>query len=162
GIGRAFGWSPISSSKQMEEMMKREVILLVDADAETARGVGMVASDLQLDVRFAWQTEGDLNLYEGLSDVALIVLDADPGIRAGGIPLEFARRGPALPLILIAGCDESELEPIPGAYRTTHRLRKPVSFEELSAACKRLIHHPEDGACQCDRWGHRCKDCQHE
>jgi hypothetical protein len=67
-------------------VMERNFLLLIDADADTASAVMEAAAGTHLDLRFARTSNDAFHLFDGgLDDVAVIVLDVDPGgARHGG------------------------------------------------------------------------------
>jgi len=139
--------------------MKRDLILLVNSDAETARLIGLVAITLQCDLRFATSARADLHLEETLTDVTLIVLDADYGINEAAPSPRVVSDATTVPVIIVSTDDKSWLEPILGADRTQHYLRKPVSFKQLKTLVTKFLGRTEEKSICCDRWGHRCEDC---
>src|SRR5690242_10652355 len=139
--------------------MKRDLILLVNGDAETARMIGSVANTLQCDLRFATSAKADLHLEETLTDVTLIVLNADYGTNEAALSPRIVACATTLPVIVLSTNDKSWLEPIFGADRTQHYLRKPVSLKHLKTLITKFLGRGEEKSCRCDRWGHRCEDC---
>ena len=140
--------------------MKRKIVLLVDADADTASSVLEAASMTNLDVRFA-RTSRDLFqlIYDGLEDVAVIVLDVDPGVHGMAVLEALDAWGPAPPVIVISSLEEDGLKPVALAHGAQECFGKPVSDERLKMAIAKLAGTPEASACQCDVWGHPCKGC---
>ncbi len=139
--------------------MKRDLILLVNGDAETARMIGTVASALQCDLRFATSSRADLHREETLSDVTLIVFDADYGTNEAALSPRVVTCATTLPVIILSTDDTSWLEPILGADRTQHYLRKPVSLKQLKTLVTKFLGRIDEKSSCCDRWGHRCEDC---
>ena len=139
--------------------MKRDLILLVNGDADTARLIGAVATTLQCDLRFATSARTDLHLEETLTDVTLIVLDADYGINEAAPSPRVVTDATTVPVIIVSTDDKSWLEPILGADRTQYYLRKPVSLKQLRTLVTKFLGHAEEKSSCCDRWGHRCEDC---
>ena len=140
--------------------MKRDVVLLVDADAETANAVGSIAALANFDVRFA-RTSHDFSplTRDDLADVELIVLDADSGLQSLGVLETLAGWVPAPPVIMISGSDKAFSCPTIFAHVVTEFLGKPLSIESLKTAIARFVHTPESHHCRCDIWGHPCADC---
>ena len=141
-----------------EKTMKRDLILLVNGDAETARTIGSVASALQCDLRYATSSRADLHLEETLTGVTLIVFDADYGTNEASVSPRVVTCATTLPVIVLSTDDKSWLEPIFGADRTQYYLRKPVSLKQLKPLVTTFLGR-EEKSCRCDRWGHRCEDC---
>ena len=141
--------------------MKRNVVLLVDADADTASAVMEAAAETHLDLRFA-RTSKDafLNLFDGgLDDVAVIVLDVDPGVHGMAVLEALDAWGPAPPVIVISSLEEARLEPVALAHGAQECFGKPVSIERLKTAIAKLARPPKARVHQCDRWDHPCKGC---
>ena len=141
--------------------MKRNVVLLVDADADTASAVIEAAAETHLDLRFA-RTSKDafLNLFDGgLDDVAVIVLDVDPGVHGMAVLEALNAWGPAPPVIVISSLEEAHLEPVALAHGAQECFGKPVSIERLKTAIAKLARPPESRVCRGDMWGHPCKGC---
>lgn len=139
--------------------MKRDLILLVNGDAETARMIGAIASELQCDLRFAASSRADVHLEATLTDVAVIVFDADYGANEAALSPRVVTCATTLPVIILSTNDKSWLEPILGADRTQHYLRKPVSLKQLKTLVTKFLGHANEKSSCCDRWGHRCEDC---
>ena len=140
--------------------MKRNVVLLIDADADTASSVMEAASLTNLDVRFA-RTSGDLFhlIQAGLDDVAVVVLDVDPGVHGMAVLEALDAWDPAPPVIVISSLEEAHLAPVTRAHGAQECFGKPVSIERLKTAIAKLARPPEARVHQCDRWDHPCKDC---
>jgi CheY-like chemotaxis protein len=139
--------------------MKRRIVLLIDADADTATSVLEAASLTNLDVRFA-RTSRDLFplIQAGLDDVAVIVLDVDPGVHNLAVLETLDAWGPAPPVIVISSLEESQLRPV--AHGAKECLGKPVSDERLRMAIAKFAGVSEARGGRCDMWGHACKGCQ--
>ena len=140
--------------------MKRNVVLLIDADADTASSLLEAASVANLDVRFA-RTSRDLFqlIQTGLDDVAVVVLDIDPGVHGMAVLEALDAWAPAPPVIVISSLEEAHLEPVALAHGAQECFGKPVSIERLKTAIAKLARPPEARACRCDTWGHPCKGC---
>ena len=140
--------------------MKRNVVLLIDADADTASSLLEAASETNLDMRFA-RTSRDLFqlIQAGLDDVAVVVLDVDPGVHGMAVLEALDAWGPAPPVIVISSLEEAHLEPVALAHGAQECFGKPVSIERLKTAIAKLARPPEARVHQCDRWGHPCKGC---
>ena len=132
--------------------MKRNVILLIDADADTQAATLTAAQTAGLDVRAA-QIERDLSeitQFE-LDDVAAIVLDYDPDVHGPAIAEELSQWLPPRPLIFISSEYEHSL--IFEGSATRH-LTKPVSAAQIVHALDAILNQQPAG--NCDRWGHPC------
>lgn len=144
----------------MRAIMKRSVVLLIDGDADTAGAVMQAAAETDLDFRFARTSKDAFHLFDGgLDDVAVIVLDVDPGVHGMAVLEALNVWGPAPPVIVISSLEEAHLEPVALAHGAQECFGKPVSIERLKTAIAKLAQPPEVGACRCDRWGHPCTGC---
>lgn len=139
--------------------MKRDLILLVNANPDTARLIESIASTRQCDLRFTASATADSHLEETLTGVTLIVLDADDGVDEGSLSPRVVTCATTLPVIVVSKEDKSWLEPILGTDRPQHYLRKPVSVKQLNRLVDKVLGHGDDKSCRCDRWGHPCQEC---
>jgi DNA-binding NtrC family response regulator len=141
--------------------MKRSVVLLIDADADTSSSVLEAASLTNLDVRFA-RTSRDLfqMIQAGLDDVAVVVLDVDPGVHGMAVLEALDAWASAPPVIVTSSLEESYLRPVALAHGATECLGKPIGMERLTTAIEKFSATPEARGCRCDAWGHPCKDCR--
>lgn len=130
--------------------MKRNVILLVDADADTCAATLVAAASVGFDVRFA-QIERDLSeLTEfSLDEVAVIVLDYDPDVHGLAIAELLDHWEPPRPVILLSSGDGVD-HPLTLVGTNARHLTKPVTVPRLAHAIQTLVLH----GCSCDRWGH--------
>jgi len=143
--------------------MKRKVMLVVNAETETAAVAGAVASALQLDVRFISGPAAFSWLEQELAGVAMVVLDTDRGLSAGCNVPELIRDTVTLPVLIVSSYDKSWLGPLLGTDANKHYLSKPVSKDQLQDLIGQLLDSDQEHACSCDRWGHPCPDCaRHE
>ena len=141
--------------------MKPNVILLVDADADTCAATLAAAQTAGLDVRFG-QIRRDLSEIAefGLDDIAVIVLDYDPDTHGSAIGETLAQWQAPRPLIFISS---NKMAPPPRmpAGRAAKHLTKPVTVERLAHAI-RSIARPCEAQTPCsDRWGHPCSNSRH-
>ena len=140
--------------------MKRDVVLLVDADVETVSAVGSIAALANFDVRFAQTSPDSFALTrDDLADVKLIVLEADSDLQSLNVLEALAGLVPDPPVIMISGPDQKVFRPVMFAHVVTEFLAKPVSIEELKTVIARFVHTPHAHHCRCDVWGHPCADC---
>lgn len=144
--------------------MKRNVILVVNAEPETASALAAVASGLHLDVRFISDGVAVSQLEQALADVDGIVLDIDHGRGAGFIAPDVVWDTVTLPMLIVSSYDKSWIEPFLGGTDPSKHsyLSKPVSSHELELLLRHLLN-PEDGlACICERQGHPCANCSRQ
>jgi len=141
-------------------IMKPNVILLVDADADTCAATLAAARTLRLDIRYA-QVACDLSEITecGLDDIAVIVLDVDPDVHWATIAEMLQDWRPPRPVILI-----SSVEDAPHSVRRPSRearyISKPVSIERLTEEIAALARSPQLHPSCCDRWGHPFESCE--
>jgi len=134
--------------------MKRNVILLIDADTETC-AAALTASDLVgLDIRFA-KIQRDFSELAGLAldDVATIVLDYDPEVHGPAIIESLERWLPARPVIFVSSAEDLA-HPMFKTAGTTQHLIKPVTAPRLMRALNATLHKPNCNCPTCDQWGH--------
>jgi DNA-binding response OmpR family regulator len=140
--------------------MKRNVVLLIDGDADTAGAVMEATAETDLDVRFARTSKDAFHLFAGgLDDVAIIVLDVDPGVHGMAVVEALNTWRPVLPLIVVSSLEEAHLKPVAVAHGAQACFGKPVSAARLKTAMVRLAQRPTARASRCDQWGHSCADC---
>lgn len=140
--------------------MKRNVVLLVDADADTTSAVMEAAAETRLDLRFARTSKDAFHLFDdGLDDVAVIVLDVDPGVHGMALLEALDACGSVPPVIVISSLEEAHLYPVAIAHGAQECLGKPVSIQHLKAAIAKVAQPPEARGCRCDLWGHPCEGC---
>ena len=107
--------------------MKRDVVLLVDADADTVNAVGSIAARANFDVRFTQTSPNSFPLTrDDLEYVELIVLDADSDLQSLNVLEALAGWVPNLPVIMISDPREKVLRPTIFAHAVTEYLEKPV------------------------------------
>jgi DNA-binding response OmpR family regulator len=149
-----------SLHRKRTAIMKRNVVLLIDADGDTSGAALEAARIAGLDVRFA-RTSRELFAMSqsGLEDVAAIVLDVDPGVHGMAVleALDGWRPGP--PVIVISSLEESHLRPVALAHGARDCFGKSVSIQRLKTAIAELVRSRGARVCRCDAWGHPCKDC---
>lgn len=140
--------------------MKRDVVLLLDADADTVSAVGSIAALANFDVRFAQSSRDVFPLTrEDLADVTLIVLNAESDLQSLNVLEALAGWVPNPPVIMVSGPDQKVFRPVMFAHVVTEFLAKPVSIKDLKSVIARFVHMPESDHCRCDVWGHPCADC---
>src|SRR2546423_15468850 len=119
--------------------MKRDVILVVDADADTASLVGSVAALTNLDLRFARTSRDLFQMIEAkFDDIAVIVLDVDPGVHGMAVLEALDPWGPAPPVIVVSSLEESHLCSVALAHGAAECFGKPASIQRLKTAIEKL------------------------
>jgi FixJ family two-component response regulator len=114
--------------------MKRNVILLVDADPDTCAATLAASQALGFDVRFG-QVRHDLSEITefGLDDVAVVVIDYDPDVHGPAITDALIHWLSPRPLIFISRDGVVRRPRMPAGGAAT-KLTKPVTSEELAHA----------------------------
>ena len=98
---------------QKEEFMKRNIILVLDADADTARAVASAAADVNCDIRFVRTSKDFFHFcHEDFENVSAIILDVDPGVHGMAIleALDACENTP--PIIVVSALEEHRLSSI--------------------------------------------------
>lgn len=141
--------------------MKRNVILLVDGDADLSSIVLLAAADQALDVRLARSARDGFGICPSpMDDVAAIIIDLDSGLQALKLLAALQREARTPAVIAISSLEETFMREVALAYGAGSGLSKPVSREELRKAIARAVAEAEGiGGGRCDGWGHPCPDC---
>jgi FixJ family two-component response regulator len=133
--------------------MKRNVVLVLDADADTARAVASAATTRNCDLRFV-QTSKEFFQFcsEDFKNVAAIVLDMDPGVHGMAIleALDACENTP--PIIVVSALEEHRLSSVVQRHGAMACLGKPLSFTRLARALDQAMESAV--APRCDLWGH--------
>ena len=133
--------------------MKRNIVLVLDADADTARAVASAATTRNCDLRFV-QTSKEFFHFcsEEFENVAAIVLDVDPGMHGMAIleALDACENTP--PIIVVSALEEHLLGPVVQRHGAMACLGKPLSFTRLARAIDQTLERA--AAPRCDLWGH--------
>ncbi len=134
--------------------MKRNVILLVNGDADTCAATLAAADSMKLDVRFA-EIRRDLSEINevALDDVAVIVLDYDPDVHGREISDTLNQWSPPRPLVFISS-NEHFCHPMLLAGRKAAHLMKPVTSGQIAHAIDMVAPDSNCSERKCDRWGH--------
>jgi len=133
--------------------MKRNVVLVLDADADTARAVASAAPGVSCDIRFIRTSKDFFHFcHEDFEDVAAIVLDVDPGVHGMAIleALDACENAP--PIIVVSALEEQCLGPVVQRHGAIACLGKPLSFTQLGRALDQAVERAT--APRCDLWGH--------
>jgi len=133
--------------------MKRSVVLVLDADADTARAVASAAATRNCDLRFV-QTSKEFFHFcrEDFKNVAAIVLDVDPGVHGMAIleASDVCENSP--PIIVVSALEEHRLGPVVQRHGAIACLGKPLSVTRLARAIDQTLGRV--AAPRCDLWGH--------
>lgn len=140
--------------------MKRDILLLVDADADNADVVWPVATLNRLRVRLVRTSYDFFQLIEnGLTDVAIIVLDVDPGVHGMAVLEALDACDLTAPVIILSSLEEALLHPVAIAHGAKECFGKPVLTQRLRTAIGKFARAPEAQGRRCDAGGHPCEGC---
>jgi FixJ family two-component response regulator len=133
--------------------MKRNVVLVLDADAETARAVASAAATRNCDLRFV-QTSKEFFHFcrEDFENVIVIILEVDPRMHGMAIleASDVCENSP--PIIVVSALEEHRLGPVVQRHGAMACLGKPLSFTRLARALDQAVERA--AAPSCDLWGH--------
>ena len=133
--------------------MKRNVVLVLDADADTASAVASAAATGNCDLRFM-QTSKEFFQFCGrdFENVVAIVLDVDPGVHGMAIleALDACENTP--PIIVASALEEQCLDSVVQRHGAVACLGKPLSVRLLARAIDQVLRRAN--APRCDLWGH--------
>lgn len=135
--------------------MKRNVILVLDADADTARAVANAAAGVACDVRFVRTSKEFFHFgHKDFENVIAIILDVDPGGDGMAIleALDTCEKAP--PIIVVSALEEHRLSSVVHQHGAIACLGKPLSFLRLANAVDEALTIAALAAPRCDVWGH--------
>jgi FixJ family two-component response regulator len=139
--------------------MKRNVVLVVDADADTARAVEIAAASADVDPRFM-RTSGEFFHFcnDDFENVGAIILDVDPGVHGMAIleAVDACENTP--PVIVVSALEEAHLHAIVRRRGAVACLGKPISVSRLIRVLDEITARRVSTG-RCDLWGHPV-DCK--
>jgi FixJ family two-component response regulator len=133
--------------------MKRSVVLVLDADGDTARTVACAAASLSCDLRFMRSSKEFFHFCnDDFENVAAIVLDVDPGMHGMAVleALDACENTP--PAIVVSALEEHHLSSVVQQHGATACLGKPLSSMRLTRAVEKALAAATPP--RCDVWGH--------
>ena len=142
--------------------MKADVLLLVDADPNSAELVALAAMKSRHHViRANTSLEAFRILNGGLDEVDVIVVDVDPGVHGLAV-LEAIDASPtAPPVVILTSLEEVYMTPIGAAHGAAACIGKPFTVEKLASVIEQVsAPGRRSAAWSSDAWGHphRCEN----
>lgn len=142
--------------------MKADVLLLVDADPNSAELVALAAiKSRQHVIRANTSLEAFRILNDGLDAVDVIVVDVDPGVHGLAV-LEAIDASPtAPPVIILTSLEAVYMTPIGAAHGAAACIGKPFTVEKLASVIEQVsAPGRRSAAWSSDAWGHphRCEN----
>ncbi len=117
--------------------MKPSVILLLSTDPYVERMAREAATATRHGLRVIQSTPAAFReLEEGCDDVALAIIDLDPGMHGAAL-LEAA--GDRLPVVVLTSLEGEYMTPVARRHGARECLTKPFSAEQLQAALERVL-----------------------
>jgi DNA-binding NtrC family response regulator len=132
--------------------MKKNIILLVDADADLAAAVLEVASQAGHGVRLAKTSRDAFKVLKDEIDyIDIAIIDVDPGAHGLALLEAISGREERPPVVVLTALEETYMEPIAERHGAAACMGKPVSVEKLKTM---IDQSPRRRATLSDAWGH--------
>jgi DNA-binding response OmpR family regulator len=133
-------------------MICPNTVLLVDADGDCEDLVAKAAARSKLKVRWVRTSREAFQLLsKRIRELALIVVDLDPGAHGNAVLNSLGGCAEAPGAITLTGLEQTYAEPISRGHGAAACLAKPLDIEKLSRTLSEvLVHHFPT----CDLWGH--------
>jgi DNA-binding NtrC family response regulator len=133
-------------------MIKQDTILLVDADGDCEEAVAQAAARSRYSVRWVRTSrEAFKFLNEKVRDLALIIVDLDPGAHGLAILEALSACADYAGIIVLTALEESYAAPISRTHGAAACLAKPIDIEKLARTIQNVTEHQFP---TCDLWGH--------
>ena len=133
-------------------MMKQDTILLVDADGDCEEIVARAATRLRYRVRWIRTSrEAFKFLNKEVRDLALIIVDLDPGAHGLAILEAVSACADSAGVVVLTALEESYAGPISRTHGAAACLAKPIDSEKLARTIEVVMEHQ---FLTCDLWGH--------
>ena len=140
--------------------MKSNLILLVDADADSLGSVLEAAARTGHGVRLAKTSREAFEIFRNeLGRVDAVIVDVDPGAHGLALLEAVCGRKSRPPLLILSGLEEAYMKDIAARRGAASCLCKPFSIERLHSALNWAITNAPARAefIWCDKWGHPCE-----
>jgi len=132
--------------------MRQATILLVDADGDCEEVVARAAGHSYHRVRWVRTSrEAFKFLNEEVRDLALIIVDLDPGAHGLAILEAISACADCAGVIVLTALEESYAGPISRTHGAAACLAKPIDGEKLARTIEVVMEHQ---SLTCDLWGH--------
>lgn len=133
-------------------MIKPDTILLVDADGDCEEIVARSAARSGYRVRWVRTSREAFKLFnEKGRDLALIVVDLDPGAHGLAVLEAVSACADCAGIVVLTALEESYAGPISRTHGAAACVAKPINTEKLGAAIEEVMQHR---SLTCDHWGH--------
>lgn len=119
--------------------MKPSVILLLSTDPYVERLAQEGATATRHGLRVLQSTPAAFQELESCDDVALVVIDLDPGMHGAAL-LEAV--GDRLPVVVLTSLEGDYMAPIAKRHGARECLTKPFSVAQLQGALERVLAVP--------------------
>ena len=130
--------------------MKKDAILLVDADGDSDKIVSLAAEDAGRDVLVARTGfEAFRILKDQMPRLALVVVDVDPGTHGLALLEAISACADRPQIVVITGLEETYMEPIAARHGAAACLGKPITLHRLRSTLDEVATR----CLTCDRWG---------
>jgi DNA-binding NtrC family response regulator len=120
--------------------MKPSVILLLSTDPYVERMAREAATTTRHGLRVLQSTPAAFRELEACDDVALAVIDLDPGMHGAAL-LEAV--GDRLPVVVLTSLEGEYMAPIAQRHGARECLSKPFSAAQLQGALERVLATPQ-------------------
>ena len=142
--------------------MQRNVVLLVDADTETACAVKKIADEEGLELWMLDPLRQQQIPEREAAEVAMVILDAGLEIQYGPVMDALRVWGHTRRVIVLSDLEETYARTVAISRGARAYFGKPVPTERLRIAIGELAHEArEEAGCRCASGGDPCPDCSH-
>lgn len=125
--------------------MKTKVALLINADPNVAYAALEASRRTELGLRTASTSrEAFKILGDGLNNIAVIIIDLDPGIHGMALLNALEVCNSSIPILTLTGLDEDYVRPIVRRRGARDCIGKPLTAERLTEAILACIGEAEN------------------